>query len=128
MPENGQVKTDVELLKRDMDLLAGLAEKFDIAIDRLTEVSQAVDKMLAVHENRLEYQERQGEIIHQRITDFKKEMMDEIRSLREENSHQHKEVEQRLDRIERWRWFVVGVASVIGFIIAQMANISDLFS
>ena len=111
-----------------MDLLAGLAEKFDIAIDRLTEVSQAVDKMLAVHENRLEYQERQGEIIHQRITDFKKEMMDEIRSLREENSHQHKEVEQRLDRIERWRWFVVGVASVIGFIIAQMANISDLFS
>ena len=48
MPENGQVKTDVELLKRDMELVSALAEKFDIAIDRLTEVSTSVDKMLAV--------------------------------------------------------------------------------
>lgn len=128
MPENGQVKTDVELLKRDMELLAGLAEKFDIAIDRLSEVSQSVDKMLAVHETRLINQEQQREILHQRITDFKKEMMDEIRSLRDENTRQHRDLETRIDKIERWRWFVVGVASVIGFLIAQMANISDLFS
>ena len=67
MPENGQVKTDVEILKRDMELVSALAEKFDIAIDRLTEVSTSVDKMLAVHENRLENQEQQREILHQRI-------------------------------------------------------------
>ena len=59
MNENGQVKTDVVLLNRDMELLAGLAEKFDVAIDRLTEVSQSVDKMLAVHETRLVQQEQQ---------------------------------------------------------------------
>ena len=63
MPENGQVKTDVELLKRDMELVSALAEKFDIAIDRLTEVSTSVDKMLAVHEMRLENQEQQREIL-----------------------------------------------------------------
>ena len=68
MAENGQVKTDVEILKRDMELLAGLAEKFDIAIDRLSDVSASVDKMLAVHENRLENQEQQREILHQRIS------------------------------------------------------------
>ena len=38
MPE--EMKTEVELLKRDMELLGSLAEKFDIAIDRLTEVSR----------------------------------------------------------------------------------------
>lgn len=128
MNENGQVKTDVELLKRDMELLAGLAEKFDVAIDRLTEVSQSVDKMLAVHETRLVQQEQQREILHQRISDFKKETMDEIRALRDENTLQHRDLENRIGRIEKWRWFVVGVASVLGFLFAQMANISKLFN
>ena len=128
MPENGQVKTDVEILKRDMELLAGLAEKFDIAIDRLSDVSASVDKMLAVHETRLVQQEQQREIIHQRITDMKKEMSDDFRALREENTRQHNEVSERLSRLEKWRWFVVGVATVIGFLFAQLSNISKLFS
>ena len=128
MAENGQVKTDVEILKRDMELLAGLAEKFDIAIDRLSDVSASVDKMLAVHETRLAAQEQQREIIHQRITDMKKEMSDDFRALREENTRQHNEVSERLSRLEKWRWFVVGVATVIGFLFAQLSNISKLFS
>ena len=128
MPENGQVKTDVEILKRDMELLAGLAEKFDIAIDRLSDVSASVDKMLAVHETRLVQQEQQREVIHQRITDMKKEMSDDFRALREENTRQHNEVSERLSKLEKWRWFVVGVATVIGFLFAQLKNISTLFT
>lgn len=124
---NGQVKTDVELLKRDMELLAGLAEKFDDAIDRLSDISTSVDKMLAVHEMRLQNQEQQREIIHQRISDMKKEMTYEFRLLRDENRKQHGETNERLAKLERWRWFVVGVATVIGFIVAQMPILSKLF-
>ena len=84
--------------------------------------------MLAVHETRLAAQEQQREIIHQRITDMKKEMSDDFRALREENTRQHNEVSERLSRLEKWRWFVVGVATVIGFLFAQLSNISKLFS
>ena len=85
MAENGQVKTDVEILKRDMELVSAIAEKFDVAIDRLTEVSTSVDKMLAVHEMRLENQEQQREILHQRISDLKRDITSEFRLLRDEN-------------------------------------------
>lgn len=125
MPE--QLQTDVELLKRDMELLAGLAEKFDTAIDRLTDVSHSVDKMLVLHEKRLSYQENQAEIIHTRINDFKREMMDEIRELRRENTEQHREVGKRLDKLEKWRWFVVGAAMALGFLVAQSSLIDKLF-
>ena len=128
MPENGQVKTDVELLKRDMELVSALAEKFDIAIDRLTEVSTSVDKMLAVHENRLENQEQQREILHQRISDLKRDMTDEFRMLRDENRKQHAEVNERLSKLEKWRWLVVGMATAVGFLVAQMGKISEFFS
>jgi len=124
--ENGQVRTDLEILKRDMELLASLAEKFDTAIDRLSEVSQSVDKMLALHEQRLATQEHQREILHNRISDLKKEVTDSIKEMRNENRVQHKAVEERLDRLEKWRWFVVGVATVIGFIVAEIADFSKI--
>ena len=128
MPENGQGKTDVELLKRDMELVSALAEKFDIAIDRLTEVSTSVDKMLAVHEMRLENQEQQREILHQRISDLKRDITDEFRLLRDENRKQHAEVNERLSKLEKWRWLVVGMATAVGFLVAQMGKISEFFS
>tara|TARA_A100001391_G_scaffold92272_1_gene60988 strand:+ start:532 stop:918 length:387 start_codon:yes stop_codon:yes gene_type:complete len=128
MPENGQVKTDVEILKRDMELVSALAEKFDIAIDRLTEVSTSVDKMLAVHEMRLENQEQQREILHQRISDLKRDITDEFRMLRDENRKQHAEVNERLSKLEKWRWLVVGMATAVGFLVAQMGKISEFFS
>jgi len=128
MPENGQVKTDVELLKRDMELVSALAEKFDIAIDRLTEVSTSVDKMLAVHETRLENQEQQREILHERISAMKRDITDEFRLLRDENRKQHVEVNDRLSKLEKWRWFVVGIATVIGFIVAKIIDFSKLLS
>lgn len=128
MPENGQVKTDVEILKRDMELVSALAEKFDIAIDRLTEVSTSVDRMLAVHEVRLENQEQQREILHQRISDMKRDITDEFRALRDENRKQHNEVNERLSKLEKWRWLVVGMATAVGFLVASLGQIGELFN
>ena len=123
---NGNTRTEVELLKLDMELFGGLASKFDIAIDRLSEVSINIEKMLAVHESRLQTSEKQSEIIHQRISEFKKEITIEIKALRTENSKQHVETADRLIKLERWRWFVVGVASVIGFLLAQATNLANI--
>jgi len=111
-----------------MELVSALAEKFDIAIDRLTEVSTSVDKMLAVHEMRLENQEQQREILHQRISDLKRDITDEFRLLRDENRKQHAEVNERLSKLEKWRWLVVGMATAVGFLVAQMGKISEFFS
>ena len=121
------IRTDVEILKRDMEMIASLAEKFDLAIDKLSAVSVTVDKMLAVHETRLQNNEQQLEILHQRISDMKKEITEEFKSLKEENRKQHSQTNERLEKLERWRWFVVGVATVIGFSLAQMESLTRIF-
>ena len=121
------IRTDVESLKRDMEMIASLAEKFDLAIDKLSAVSVTVDKMLAVHETRLQNNEQQREILHQRISDMKKEITEEFKSLKEENRKQHSQTNERLEKLERWRWFVVGVATVIGFSLAQMESLTRIF-
>lgn len=120
-------QTDIGSMQRDLDVLVALVEKFDIAIERLTAVSTSVEKMLAVHETRLQSTERQTEVVHQRITDFKKDVIEEIKSLRVENDAQHKDVSDRLARIERWKWFVIGIASGVGFIASTLVQVKDLF-
>ena len=121
------IRTDVEILKRDMEMIASLAGKLDVAIDKLSAVSVTVDKMLAVHETRLQNNEQQREILHQRISDMKKEITEEFKSLKEENRKQHSQTNERLEKLERWRWFVVGVATVIGFSLAQMESLGRIF-
>jgi len=122
-----KIETEVELLKRDMQLLGNISEKFDDAIDKLSIVSTTVEKMLAVHETRLEVLERQTEIIHDRISDFKKEILVELKELKKENEIQHRLVSERLQKLERWRWFVVGASLAIGFVLAQFTNITTIF-
>jgi ElaB/YqjD/DUF883 family membrane-anchored ribosome-binding protein len=126
--DNEDTKTEIAILKRDLNLLTGLAEKFDIAIDRLTAVASSVDKMLAIHETRLENQERQSEVIHSRISDFRKEIIDEIKDLRDENTSQHKSVGERLDKLEKWRWFIIGISAGFGFLLAHSDIVTKLFS
>ena len=109
------------------DLVKNLASRFDTAITKLSELSVSMDKMLAMHEIRLEQQERQTELIHNRMGDFKKEMMAELKELRNENKIAHQEVGDRLSRLERWRWMVVGASIVFGFVIAQMHIFSKIF-
>lgn len=115
-------------MSTENDLINNLAARFDSAIAKLSEVSISMDKMLAVHETRLEQQERQTEILQDRIGDFKKEMMDELKDLRNENKMAHQEVGERLSRLEKWRWMVVGASVVFGFVVAQMQVFSKIFS
>ena len=100
MAENGQR----DLLKR-----------LDIAIVKLTDVSNDIKQVLAVHEQRFESQEGlntvyydQIEKLHQRIGDLRDEMV------------------KKMEGIERWRWAVLGGAGVIGFALSSI-NIVDLF-
>ena len=122
------IRTDVEILKRDMEMIASLAGKFDVAIDKLSAVSVTVDKMLAVHETRLQNNEQQREILHQRISDMKRDITDEFRALRDENRKQHNEVNERLSKLEKWRWLVVGMATAVGFLVASLGQMGELFN
>ena len=117
----------IQELKQNLTTIATLVDRFDVAIDELTDVSNCVDKMLAVHETRLSNQENQTEIVHARLSDYKKELIDEMKDMREESDKQHKEIKERITKLEKGKWLVVGAASAVGFILAQIPWIQKIF-
>ena len=54
MPE---LETEVELLKKEIRDQSRLFDRLDIAIEKLTDVSNCINRMLAVHEEKLTRQE-----------------------------------------------------------------------
>jgi len=101
----------------------------------MVDVSSSVNRMLAVHEEKISQQEEASiradtefkadiKELHSRITTNTKEMMQAITS-------QHLEQQQTLDRmrvelnnrvgiLEKWRWLIIGGSIVVGFALQKM--------
>lgn len=139
------IKTDVEIIKRDINAIQGFSVKIDDAIEKMAEVSNSISKMLIVHENKLSNHdqmidgiklamserkndfEKQVELLHTRITSMKDENHLErekyhkelLAALKEIADTQNK-LDQRITTLEQWKWYVLGAAGVVGFILAEV--------
>jgi hypothetical protein len=87
---------------------------------------------------RIEAQE-QVETLHKRIgalrdelynevAESHKEIMREIREMKEESKAHHEKMDQRLSELERWRWVVIGGATTIGVLVAFATDLFSIFS
>ena len=93
-----------------------LYERLDVAIERLTDVSNEIKQVLVVHETKLDNQEElnrqyydQIDKLHVRIGDLRDELM------------------KKIDSIEKWRWILLGGAMVVGILLGN-AEVAKLFA
>lgn len=146
------MKTDVEILKKDVSNIQGLLGRLDTAIDKIADATGGISKILAVHDQALErvqddieerkrLAEKENELLHQRISDMKEEsathhrenhkaVMSKLDDMSNEVKGELKEVKERVTILERWKWWVMGGSWVIGFVIAtilQAGGIINLF-
>lgn len=103
---DNNIKTEVELLKKDVHSIAKLVDKLDVAIDKLTEVTNCLNKMIAVQEQKIEQQEQDDVYIKEKT----------------------KELSRRVASLEKWKWLTLGGAGVVGFILAKLSMISQIIS
>ena len=52
-----ELETEVKLLKKELQDQAKIHDRLDIAIEKLTDVSNSIHRMLAVHEEKISRQE-----------------------------------------------------------------------
>ena len=141
-----ELETKVKLLEKEMHDRKGVFQRLDIAIEKLTDVSNCINRMLAVHEEKIARQEesiveaeglietRRIELtikiddLHSRITTNTKEIMtaatlqhkehtDDIQKLRND-------LTTRVGVLEKWRWLIIGGSIVVGFLLHKFMIVS----
>ena len=137
-----ELETEVKLLKKELQDQAKIHDRLDIAIEKLTDVSNSIHRMLAVHEEKIARQEeaifeaeqkievRRSELLvkidelHSRVTTNTKEIMTAASA---QHAQQNKEIQRirdelvsRVGVLEKWRHVLVGGSIVIGFLLHKL--------
>lgn len=120
------------------------AERIEDAIEKLTEISVDLSKMLAVHEQRLNQQEKQIDNLGGALQDFRgtselklkdvydtirtedKNILEEITKIRVEANEQHEKMTDRITEMEKTIWVYMGGFTAIFFLLSYGQNILKL--
>ena len=131
MADNGttDLKVQIEGVKKDVENVSNLNNRLDIAIQKLTDVSTSIKSMLAVHEEKISRQEQIDDIIFSKLKDRETEIDRVHRELSKEIQHLEKRLlveiktikldfGARVGILERYKWFIMGAAIVVGWILS----------
>jgi hypothetical protein len=150
-----KLSENVASLQKDMAQVGTLVDRLDITIEKLTEVSSTVSQLLAVQGNRLEFQEKIQERLEKMVEDRRietdkgikdvyvriekvekdlQEDMDDnynkiaakIEELKKEGTEQHKIINDRMTRMEKWMWMLIGGGIVVGTLFDKI-DLSKFF-
>jgi hypothetical protein len=110
-----------------------LLERLDRVIEKMSEVSNNISRLLAVHETKIDVQDESINVLHKRLSDLKDEMhssmdrnADTIRSEFEKVKVMFEKQNNRLAILEQWKYAVVMCAGFLGFLISEI-DLSKLF-
>ena len=98
-----KIETDVAAMKEKVSFFTVIYEKFDKTLEKFDERQ---------NDDRKELQAMMDEL--------RTDLVQEMKSLREDMAAQHAIEKQKIEDLNKWRWLVMGGAVVIGWILSKM--------
>ena len=129
----------------ELEICEKRIDRLEDAIEKLTNISADLNKMLAVQDQRLFQQEKEMSVMHKIIEERRKEweeridsvyntMRDEdhkviqkIEELRREQRTQHAELFKKVNDMQKIIWMYMGGFSVVVFLLTNGSKIFSLF-
>lgn len=129
----------------DSDQLEKRQNRIEDAIERLTEISADLNKMLAVQEQRLTHQEKIvgviEEMVERRREEYDKKLQNvydvmskedskvigQLEEMRKEQKDQHKAMTEKITALEKIIWMYLGGFSVLIFMITYGPKVVEVF-
>ena len=128
--DNLDIRVELEGIKKDLENASSINNRLDTAIEKLTDVSTCIKSMLAVHEVKIDRQEKTDEIIFEKIKDRAEEIDSVYRELQREINQVERrllieikalrnDIGSRVGMLEKLKWILFGAAIVLVIIITK---------
>jgi DNA repair exonuclease SbcCD ATPase subunit len=95
------LRLDIGLLKKDVEIFTTIFNKLDVTIDKLQELSSNMTKMITVHEHRLEYQEKMDQELAKLIEQRRSEFQMDIKELHSRITTVTRELTDKIEESEK---------------------------
>jgi len=121
MFQSQTTETKLALLEEKLNIYEQMMRKIESAIEKISETSQTISKMLAIHEERLEQTSKADEVIISMVHDIKKS-----------NTEEHKHVIERVEEVEKtvgdllkFRWQVAAISGAVVLVVGLVVPFID---
>ena len=111
----------VAVLEQKFADFANIVNKLDDAIQKLSEVNTNVIKMLAVHDEKIEYQQRTDDLLLKMIDNMKEENEKENKK----TSDKIDDLEDRVSEISKIKWMTVGCGILLTVLTAAFSTLAS---
>lgn len=123
-----ELRVDVEVLKKDVDVITNLCEKMDRVIEKLVEHQDVlINQIYNDMDKRKADTNSDIKDIHDRITDTTKELsdkmnetekriMEELKVLRKQIEDHNRKEDDEISQILKWKWTIVGGILVLSWL------------
>ena len=157
MPTQSKYDREIATIKADVAAIGHLFSKLDDAIEKIGNASANISAILAVHDERIDnaekmVTERRKESaeavkeLHSRITTTSRENMEQHKELTKEMKHsedkilkainelrkdvnrEQEHLENRIAKLEQWRWILIGLLIGISAVVPNMGKIVSMLA
>jgi len=120
-------------------------DRIESIIERLTDISSELKSIIAVHEQRLNQQEKDTNVIFKLLENRRKELDDKINEvyvvmtskdnsilehieqMRKEANEQHKALNEKISKLEKFIWVAIGGGMVLVWLLSNISTYFKLF-
>jgi chromosome segregation ATPase len=128
-------ETKIAVLEERLTSYEVMMKKIDEAIQIMGKTSQNISKMLAVHEEKLENNNKSDELIIDRIktievknTEEHNKVIERFESLEEKIDDRIESLDKKVDEVTKFRWLLAGALVIISFAISQSSMVVDVLT
>jgi methionine synthase II (cobalamin-independent) len=116
-PQTQAIETKVAILEEKLHTTEQLMQRIESAIEKMSEVSANVTKMLAVHEQKIESNDKVDAILFAKIDQLSNKM-----------DTDHNIVLDKLQGLEKKVWIGIGVFAVVTLIINNSEMLASILT
>ena len=105
-----------------MENTNGLLERLEKVIDTLSDNSIKMGQMLAVHDEKLDKQDRIDAVLFEKIESLHREVNRSTAEIKKGCERDIRKVDDRLRLMEKKMWSIFGALSIISFIVSPIGQ------
>ena len=116
--------TKIAVLEERLSVYEQMMSRIDSAIQKISDTSQNISKMLAIHNEKIEQCNRTDNLIVSMIEDIKKTSKEQHEEISKELGERIGKVEKKVESINQFKWKAVGAIAIVAFLTGIIPTVS----
>ena len=111
-------ETKIAILEERIDVYEKMMSKIDAAIEKISENSQNISQMLAIHNEKIDQCNKLDDVILKMVEEIKEDSKEQHDEIRKELNERIDTIEKKVDNLSQFRWKALGALGLVTFALA----------